>query len=77
MTTIRELQESLSQFDPDAQVIFSKDSEGNSFSPYSGDWTTGLYVADSTWQGDFYDFSETDIYEADQAVNSVVFWPVN
>lgn len=48
---VRELIEQLQQEDPDALVVMSRDSEGNSYSPLSDFWT-GVYQADTTWSGE-------------------------
>lgn len=60
---VKELIEELSAFDPEAEVILQKDSEGNGYSPLSGADHDAVYVAENTWSGDVYDTKWT----ADQA----------
>lgn len=63
---VKELIEILSEFDPDAEVILQKDSEGNGYSPLSGADHDAVYVADanSTWSGTVYD-TRWSAYDAD------------
>ena len=48
--TVKELIELLRDQNPDAIVVMSKDSEGNSYSPFSSLWA-GSYLAETTWGG--------------------------
>lgn len=67
----------------DADVIMSKDGEGNDFSPFSG-YSVGYYDPTSTWSGEFTSLDsiaeepeeyEGDDFDGEQTV--VCFWPVN
>lgn len=51
--TVSELIELLQTLPQQAQVIVSRDSEGNSFSPISPSWSKGVYFPDTSWTGDF------------------------
>jgi hypothetical protein len=57
----------LGAFSDDAEVVLSKDGEGNSFSPLS-DLSRGRYVADTTWCGEFHGSDEGE---------TCCLWPVN
>ena len=48
---VKELIKLLKKEDQNREVVMSKDSEGNSYSPLS-DWYTASYKADSTWSGE-------------------------
>lgn len=52
---IKELIEKLYEFPQDYEVILSKDSEGNSYSPLV-EIVDGVYEEESTWSGDFLSF---------------------
>ncbi len=79
--TVAKLREILSRLPDDALVVMSKDSEGNSFSPfYEVGNTEGVdwYVAESSYSGEL----RSDEYDAaedgpDGAVPCVVLWPTN
>jgi hypothetical protein len=85
---VKELIELLKLHDPEDEVIMSKDSEGNYFSPLS-DIELVIYVPDSTWSGSTYvreitesmkkqGFTEEDdLYHDDDGVNAIVFYPTN
>jgi hypothetical protein len=70
---VRELIKALSKCSPDAEVILSKDSEGNGFSPCANTYD-GFYVAENTWSGEFYDDADEAEGDGDEAVLLV---PVN
>lgn len=55
-------------------VVLAKDGEGNSYSPLS-DYGIGVYVADSTWDGDYYDADDED--KPEDGVPAVTLWPTN
>jgi len=81
---VKELIEQLQETDPEREVIMSKDSEGNSYSPLSGFWE-GAYVPDSTWGGEvYYDSLEGDpdpedvrTPGEDGAVAAIIMSPTN
>lgn len=55
-----------------AQVVQSKDAEGNGFSPLD-ELCVSKYLADSTWSGEV--IHPDDDYEG--SVDVVCLWPVN
>ena len=71
--TVQELIDILSQEDPDTLVIlskefiFSKDIEGNGFSPLE-EITCQFYMAENPWSG---------YIDTNEGVECVVLWPVN
>jgi hypothetical protein len=75
---VSELIELLQTLPQDSLVIMSKDGEGNSYSPFSG-FGEGIYVAETTWRGDYYDTEDAEDYkeEADDWVACVSLWPTN
>lgn len=79
---IRELIDLLNRYDPETEVVVSRDSEGNSFSPVDG-YSDGIYVADNTWSGEMYEEEEFDQYVKEgefsktDAVKAVCLFPVN
>jgi hypothetical protein len=85
--TVAELIEELQKYAPQTQVIMSKDSEGNLFGPIS-DISSGVYEAESTWNGDYWDHNHTaeencmedDEWEemkADDSKSCICIWPIN
>lgn len=72
--TVVELIEALKDIPGEYQVIMSKDSEGNGFSPLA-DVCDGYYLADTTWAGDYY--SDMEDAEDAGAGPAVIFWPTN
>jgi len=84
---VKELIELLGKTNPEREVVISRDSEGNGFSPFSG-LSEELYVPYSTWSGEIYieelteemrkhGYSEEDTYGGDDGVKALVFWPIN
>jgi hypothetical protein len=80
-----ELIKYLQNFNPDAELIMQADSEGNSYSPLAGA-DKGIYVADTTWSGTFYDTSWTaddcdmddeEFAELQNRPLAIVLYPVN
>lgn len=70
--TVRDVIEQLSGVaNLDAEVVMSRDAEGNGFSPLE-QMTIGWYVAETTWSGEFSDEEEGEGTEA-----AVCLWPVN
>jgi hypothetical protein len=53
MITVGDLKEFLKNIPDDYFVIFSKDAEGNTFSPMSKDVLLGKYTSETKWFGDF------------------------
>lgn len=72
--TVAEMIEYLKELPADALVLMSKDGEGNSYSPFSGDHSEGFYV-DSRYGDEFY--NEDEDVMPQEAVKAVVLWPVN
>ena len=68
---IKDLIKDLIDLDPDLDIVISKDSEGNQFSPFD-EFTIGQYEAESSWSGDFDDSADCEINP-----NAVCFWPIN
>lgn len=79
---VQELIDELKTCDPEAEVIMSKDSEGNSYSPCDSYNNECRYVPESTWYGSL--ISPQDVAEGsydqedfDKAHKCVVLWPTN
>ena len=53
--TVGELLKALENLPPETQVIVSKDSEGNEFSPLWCVTSNSIYIPDTLWSGDVYD----------------------
>ena len=82
MITVARLIEQLAALPPDAIVILAKDAEGTNFSPLPDDdgVTTGWYMPESSWSGDFAvpEPGESDEeYIDDGYVEAVCLWPTN
>jgi len=58
---------------PDREVVMSKDSEGNGFSPLA-DVGEQFYVPETTWSGEVCSQDELDGREGKEAF---VLWPTN
>jgi hypothetical protein len=71
---VKELIELLQTLPADSEVILSKDSEGNRFSPLC-DYSDAHYQAETTWSGEIWDDEEAEPPE--DAVPCVVLWPTN
>lgn len=89
---ICDLRELLTTLDDDAEVIMSKDAEGNAFSPLSSHSGEYRYNADSPWSGEITSNEDCDedwaLYGEEgpcdhsdcrwsEGVKAVVLWPVN
>ncbi len=74
--TVKELIEKLQSLPQDNVVIMSKDGEGNEYSPLS-DMSVGLYAAETTWRGDYYDPKDIESEERSSYDPVVCLWPVN
>ena len=75
---VKELIEVLSGLNPEHEVILSRDSEGNSFSPASS-YDLGRYTPESTWSGEWKSSAQS-VKEggcAKKGINAVLLWPVN
>lgn len=67
---VRDLIKELEKVNPDLDVVLSKDSEGNCYSPIAHA-DVGQYEPESTWSGEWnQECSASDI-------NSVCLFPVN
>ena len=84
---VKKLIDILNKQNPEDEVILSKDSEGNSFSPLA-DFSEDLYVPETKWYGEIHikkltdklkeqGFSEEDLYGGDDGINCITLWPVN
>lgn len=51
---VKKLIELLKTFDPNAEVIVQKDSDGNGYSPLEGADHDAVYIAESGWDGAVY-----------------------
>ena len=78
--TVKELIEQLAKLPEDALVVQSEDGEGNGFSP-AANIELGVYEAECTWAGQFFEVSIIGDEEYDQpgsdAVVAVCIWPTN
>jgi len=64
---VRELIEYLKTYDQELDVVMSRDSEGNSYSPLHT-MDAIQYIPENTWSGEISD---------DEPYNAIAFWPVN
>lgn len=67
---VKELVEFLKDLPEDMEVILSKDSEGNGYSPLSGVGKDGIYIESNSWSGDVFDAR----WSADDACMSEGDW---
>lgn len=74
--TVKELIKLLKKTPSDFQVILSKDSEGNGFSPISGH-ALGFYLPENVFRGDFTDVSCVTFNkdQMEKAQNAIAFYP--
>lgn len=70
---VNELISILSQFEPDAEIVLSSDSEGNGFAPVD-EVSQGLYSPHG--RGDVYDPNEKT-EAGEDAINAVVLYPLD
>ena len=72
--TVKEIKEILADLPDNHEVVLSKDSEGNSFSPLAN-WSIGRYTPETTWRGEYDENVEGEekVFEE----NAVVLWPTN
>lgn len=63
----------LNQLEPDAEIILSRDSEGNEFAPVD-EVSQGLYSPHS--HGDFYNLNER-AEAGEDAISAVVLYPLD
>ena len=89
MLTVAELIELLQDQDPDAHVIVSCDSEGNSYSPVTSNIGEGVYEPTGIYAGDLYPgrkltpeleelgYSEEDCYDEPDGIDVIVIYPTN
>lgn len=74
---VKELMKLLENFEPETEVVMSSDSEGNSFSPLDS-LSTGFYIPDSTWSGDFIEAKEVEEEEdVDDYESAICLWSIN
>lgn len=85
---VKELIEKLKLEDGNAEVILSKDEEGNDFSPLEATlgFGKGYYIPENTYSGEFIDEDyigveeiETEMYEENKniAQKCIVLYPIN
>lgn len=82
---VGELKALLAGVDDDREVVMSRDSEGNGYSPLAQVDDESTYRADSTWAGEVGPEAITDEMRAQGwtdedmvgGVPAVVFWPTN
>lgn len=83
---IKELKELIENLPDDMEVILSKDSEGNNYSPLSDGDPNMVYIPETTWFGDVYDMgwsaedacmSDDEWERLNKLDKSLVLWPVN
>jgi hypothetical protein len=81
MITIKQLIEDLSTLDPNAVIVMSSDSEGNSYSPFAG-YYEALYLPRNTWSGEIYTKEDTEYCKEEgislkKAKKCIVITPTN
>ena len=83
---VSELKQLLENYPDDTEIIMSKDSEGNNYSPLS-QVAGAIYIPETTWFGDIYspewsaedacmDEAEREEFKKNAKI-SLVLWPVN
>lgn len=79
--TVKELRKSLDSLEDDVVVILSKDSEGNTYSPFYETSSNYRYVASTTWFGEVFDPQADEDnrwgHDPNDGVACIVLWPVN
>ena len=82
---VKELIEELKNLNPEADVVLSKDGEGNSYSPVDS-IGIGYYIPWNSYSGDFYNetwdadeccMDEQEWNEMRELNNAIVLWPTN
>ncbi len=85
---VKDFIKQLQGLDQEAEVIMSKDGEGNGYSPYADLNDEMVYIPDSTWSGDVAfpelteelkkdGYTEEDVYQGDDAIKAVILYPIN
>ena len=74
---VGELKAALDELPDDMLVVMSKDGEGNRFSPLSDTAAPSWYVPETTWSGEWWAPEDHDPNPPEDAVASVILWPVN
>jgi hypothetical protein len=85
---VKELIETLKNFDPELVVILSGDGEGNNFSPMDDISDNSIYVPDTDYSGSIYleklddelekmGYSDEDVYHGKKGKRAIVFYPTN
>jgi len=85
---VKELVNLLEKCDPEAEVIISRDEEGNGFSPLYEVCDNQSYIPDNAYSGEIAlreltdelinaGYSEEDVYTGEGSVKAVVLWPTN
>lgn len=74
--TVKDLIKLLNKQPSDFQVVLSRDSEGNGFSPVSG-YALGFYLPENVSHGDFNDVSCTTFNkdQMEKAQDAIAFYP--
>jgi len=84
---VKELKIILKDLNDNDEVILSKDSEGNAYSPLA-DYALNIYVPDSKWSGEIRlkeltpeliesGYGTEDLYDGEDGINAVVLYPTN
>lgn len=71
---VKELIEELAGLPQDAEVLLSRDSEGNGFSPWCGDHSIGCIHKEDVGRYSIDEFY-TDVLP--EMVKAIVLWPMN
>lgn len=75
---VKELAELLTGLDPEAEVVMSRDAEGNGHSPLADYSDQYHYVPESTWHGWLWGHEDEEGDEKPEgAIKCVVLWPTN
>lgn len=59
----------------DALVVLAEDAEGDGYAPFY-EATVGMYEAEDSWCGEFYDSDEEPDGVPDGSVRAICLWPV-
>lgn len=78
---VKELIKRLKIEDPEAEVVLSRDEEGNGFCPLSAIEDNRVYIEGEIYLETLtedlikYGYTKEDVYEGDNAVRAIVLWP--
>ena len=74
--TVKELKELIESLPDEMLVVLQKDSEGNGYSPLAGD-DNCMYIPENTWSGYVYEEDELEEDDIEDAIFSLVLYPIN